>query len=127
MNYEDFKTIDIRTDEGVAWVTLNHPPLNVLDTELSADLASFASFARTVATDEAVRVIVLQSANKDFFAANADMNWMLDGSSLMGLVDPDGDPGLNPLQQLNERLRTLPQITIAKLRGRLRAGEPNWP
>jgi hypothetical protein len=40
----------------------------------------------------------------------------------MALADPDGDPGLNPLQQLHERLRTLPQVTIAKLRGRLRAG-----
>jgi len=35
---------------------------------------------------------------------------------------PDADSSLNPLQQLNERLRALPQVTIAKLRGHARAG-----
>ena len=40
----------------------------------------------------------------------------------MGLADPDEDPGLNPMQSLHRQIRSLPQITIAKLRGRLRGG-----
>jgi enoyl-CoA hydratase/carnithine racemase len=103
----------------VATVSLNHPPVNVLDVELGTDLAAFA---RDIRDDAEIRVIVWDSAVPDFFAAHADIDWMFDPSTLMELADPDGEDGLNPLQQLNERLRTLPQITIAKLRGYLRAG-----
>ena len=116
---DNYETLRITRDRGVATVTLDHPPLNVLDAVLGRDLQSFA---RDVAEDHDVRVIVWQSALPDYFAAHADINWMFDPSTLMPLADPDGDPGLNPLQQLNERLRTLPQITVAKLRGYLRAG-----
>jgi enoyl-CoA hydratase/carnithine racemase len=119
MTYENFEAIRVAVDAGVATVTLDNPPVNVEDAKLVRDLTQFA---RTVATDSSVQVIVYQSANPDFFAAHADNGWMFDPSGLMALADPDGDPGLNPLQQLHERLRTLPQVTIAKLRGRLRAG-----
>jgi len=119
MTYESFEAIRVAVDAGVATVTLDNPPVNVEDAKLVRDLTQFA---RTVATDSSVQVIVYQSANPDFFAAHADNGWMFDPSGLMALADPDGDPGLNPLQQLHERLRTLPQVTIAKLRGRLRAG-----
>ena len=114
-----YETLGIIYSGGVATVSLDHPPLNVLDAALGRDLQSFA---RNVAGDRDVRVIVWQSALPGYFVAHADINWMFDPSTLMELADPDGDPGLNPLQQLNERLRTLPQITIAKLRGYLRAG-----
>ncbi|MFP7833549.1 enoyl-CoA hydratase/isomerase family protein [Marisediminicola sp. LYQ134] len=119
MTYENFEAIRVAVDGGVATVTLDNPPVNVEDAKLVRDLTQFA---RTVATDSSVQVIVYQSANPDFFAAHADNGWMFDPSGLVALADPDGDPGLNPLQQLHERLRTLPQVTIAKLRGRLRAG-----
>ena len=119
MTYDDFSTLHIHQADGVAWVTLDHAPVNVLGAALGGDLKRFAE---TVATDESVRVIVLQSANEDYFVAHADMEWMLDATTLVGLADEGGDARLNPLQQLNERFRTLPQVTIAKLRGRLRAG-----
>lgn len=117
--YADFDALRVEVRSGVAWVTLDHPPLNVVDVTLARDLQTFAT---RVKDDPEVRVIVLQSANPDFFAAHADIGWMFDPSTLMTLADPDGDPNLNPLQQLNERIRTLPQLTIAKLRGRARAG-----
>ncbi|PJJ73613.1 enoyl-CoA hydratase/carnithine racemase [Diaminobutyricimonas aerilata] len=119
MQYEDFEAIRVNIREGVAYVTIDNAPVNVEDARLVADLSRFA---RVVQSDEGVRVIVFQSANPEFFAAHADNNWMFDPAGLMALADPEADPALNPLQQLHERLRNLPQITIAKLRGRLRAG-----
>lgn len=119
MPYDDFRTISVTLEAGVAHLTIDNPPVNLLDVALIADLNRFAAAVRS---DPAVRVIVLQSANREFFSARADMNFMFDVQSLMGLADPDGDPALNPLQQLNERFRGLPQVTIAKLTGRLRAG-----
>ncbi|MFD8097404.1 enoyl-CoA hydratase/isomerase family protein [Streptomyces malaysiensis] len=67
-------------------------------------------------------MIDFQSANSDFLSAHADFEWSFDPATLTALAAPDSDPSLNPLQQLNERLRTLPQVTIAKLRGYARAG-----
>ncbi|WP_344505614.1 enoyl-CoA hydratase/isomerase family protein [Streptomyces lienomycini] len=93
--------------------------MNTVDATLAGDLKAFAE---EVASDEGVAVIVFQSANPEFFSAHADFEWSFDPSTLMALADPDADPALNPLQQLNERLRTLPQVTIAKLRGYARAG-----
>lgn len=118
-SYSDFTAIDVTVEAGVAWVTLDHPPLNVLDVDLGSDLHDFAV---RVAPDTTVRVVVFQSANPDYVAAHADIGWMFDPSTLMELADPDASEGLNPLQQLNERLRNLPQVTIAKLRGFARAG-----
>jgi enoyl-CoA hydratase/carnithine racemase len=118
-SYRDFTAIRVTVEAGVAWVTLDHPPLNVIDVVLGRDLHDFAA---RVARDSRVRVVVYQSANPDYFAAHADIGWIFDPSTLMELADPDAGEGLNPLQQLNERLRNLPQVTIAKLRGRARAG-----
>lgn len=119
MRYDDYRAIRVRVEQGVAWVTLSNPPVNTIDATLAGDLKSFAT---RVATDETVRVIVFQSANPEFFSAHADFDWSFDPSTLMALTDPDADPTLNPLQQLHEKLRTLPQVTIAKLRGHARGG-----
>lgn len=116
---QDFTTLDVVFDQHVALVTLNHPPVNLLDVALISDLNRFIDGVRD---DDDVHVVVLQSADPDFFSARADMNFMFDPGSLMALAQPDGDPTHNPLQQLNERFRALPQTTIAKLRGRSRAG-----
>ncbi|UNT00297.1 enoyl-CoA hydratase/isomerase family protein [Streptomyces tubbatahanensis] len=75
-----------------------------------------------MASEEDSAVVVPQSANPEFFSAHADFEWSFDPSTLIALTDPEADPAPNPLQQLNERLRTLPQVTLAKLRGYARAG-----
>ncbi|QKW33164.1 enoyl-CoA hydratase/isomerase family protein [Actinomadura sp. NAK00032] len=119
MSYNGYTSLVVRTEDRIAWVTIDNPPVNTLDAVLAGDLKAFAERA---AADEDLAVIVFQSANAEFFSAHADFEWSFDPSTLMALADPDGDPSLNPLQQLNERLRALPQVTIAKLRGHARAG-----
>lgn len=119
MSDHPYSALLVRQEAGVAWVTIDHPPVNVVDAELAGDLARFAAHARS---DDTLRVIVLQSALPEFFSAHADFEWSFDPSSLYALADPEADERLNPLQQLNENFRTLPQVTIAKLHGRLGAG-----
>lgn len=114
-----FTALRVARHGAVATVTLDRPPVNVLDAALVRDLFRVT---RTAADDPDLRVLVLESADPEFFSAHADLRWMSDPQELMQLADDEGDPGLNPLQQLHERFRTLPQITVAKLRGRLRAG-----
>lgn len=119
MRYKGYTSLEVRAEDRVAWVTIDNPPVNTLDDTLAGDLKAFAEQMRR---DDDIAVIVLQSANSEFFSAHADFEWSFDPSTLTALADPDADPSLNPLQQLNERLRTLPQVTIAKLRGYARAG-----
>ena len=77
--------------------------------------------------DERVRVIVVQSADPDFFVVHVDLGFMLKPETFAEPANPDaggdGDESpINPMQKLMLRLRTLPQVTIAKLAGRLRGG-----
>ncbi|WP_193079057.1 enoyl-CoA hydratase/isomerase family protein [Brevibacterium aurantiacum] len=119
MSYNGFKSLVVRAEDRVAWVTIDNPPVNTVDATLASDLKAFAD---EVAVDDGITVIVFQSANPEFFSAHADFEWSFDPSTLTALADPGADTALNPLQQLNERLRRLPQVTIAKLRGYARAG-----
>ena len=119
-SYSDYTALRITVEAGVATVTIDHPPVNVLDAKLMTELNRFAA---TVQDDAQVRVIVFQSADPDFFLAHGDMNFVNDPDSFtqLKLGDDNGAP-LNPMQKLFERFRTLPQVTIAKLAGLARGG-----
>nr|WP_269327184.1 enoyl-CoA hydratase/isomerase family protein [Kineosporia mesophila] len=108
--------------DGVATVTLDHPPLNLMDGVL---LPSLRGFVHQVRDDADVRVIVFQSADPEFFSAHGDMAYVIDPDALPaatraavaaapGAVIPEG---LNILQAVAEEVRALPQVTIGKIAG----------
>jgi enoyl-CoA hydratase/carnithine racemase len=117
--YHDYDALHITLDQGLATVTIGHPPLNVLDLALITELSRFVAAVRA---DEHVRVIVFQSADPDFFLAHGDMNFIADPASLVALMSSAPPSPLNPMQALHEQLRTLPQVTIAKIAGLARGG-----
>jgi enoyl-CoA hydratase/carnithine racemase len=124
MPYDGYQGLRVTLDAGVARVTLDNPPVNMLDTVLINELHDFAGAVRE---DDRVRVIVLQSADPDFFVAHVDLGFMLEPASFAELANPDAGTGgdesmINPMQKLVLRLRALPQVTIGKLAGRLRGG-----
>lgn len=120
MTNHRFATLKISQDFGVATVTIDHPPLNLLDAGLLTDLDHFAG---AVAGDEEVRVVIVQSADPDFFIPHGDMGFVDDPTSFAELaVGADQDQRLNPMQRVFERWRKLPQVTIGKLEGRARGG-----
>jgi enoyl-CoA hydratase/carnithine racemase len=117
---DSYSALRVSVDGGVAHVTIDHPPVNMLDAALVGDLGRFVASVRE---DRDVRVVVLQSANPEFFLAHVDFSFMEhpeEFGALAALVPGDGT--LNPMQSLHLALRSLPQLTIAKLRGRLRGG-----
>ncbi|MCX5609947.1 MULTISPECIES: enoyl-CoA hydratase/isomerase family protein [unclassified Streptomyces] len=123
-SYDEYTSLRVAIDAGVARVTLDNPPVNMLDTALINELHDFAGAVRG---DDRVRVIVVQSADPDFFAAHVDLSFMLKPETFAELANPNAGTGgdeslLNPMQKLMLRFRTLPQVTIAKLAGRLRGG-----
>ncbi|MGW0212156.1 enoyl-CoA hydratase/isomerase family protein [Streptomyces sp. NPDC003233] len=124
MSYDGYTAMRVTIDAGVAQVTLDNPPVNMLDTTLINELHDFVGAVRE---DERVRVIVLQSADPDFFVAHVDLGFMLKPETFAELANPDADTGgdeslINPMQKLMLRLRALPQVTIGNLAGRLRGG-----
>lgn len=120
MLYADYNTIRIATEGGAAWLTIDHPPLNVLDAELMPELDDFAA---RVARDETVDVIVFQSADPDFFIVHGDMNFAIAPEGFLALqLGERGTEHLNPMMRLHERIRALPQVTIGKLAGLARGG-----
>ncbi|MFJ5222395.1 enoyl-CoA hydratase/isomerase family protein [Streptomyces sp. NPDC088400] len=116
----EYSAIKVSINDGVAHVVIDHPPLNLLDATLMLDLDRFAA---SMSGDDDVQVIVFDSADPDFFVAHGDMTITDDLASFAELpIAPEGDQSLNPMMRLHERVRSLPQITIAKLRGLARGG-----
>jgi enoyl-CoA hydratase/carnithine racemase len=118
MTYDNWSAISVDIEHGVATVTIDNPPLNLLDGKLISDLRRFAARVRE---DDTVRVIVFQSADPEFFIAHGDMRFLTDPAMLA--PDDTLPPGTsNAIQALNEEIRSLPQITIGKIRGFARGG-----
>ncbi|MFJ5174211.1 hypothetical protein ACIP68_10235 [Streptomyces griseoviridis] len=63
MPYDDLPGLRITVENGVATVTLDHPPLNLMDGVL---LPSLRGFVNRVRHDTDVRVVVFDSADPEF-------------------------------------------------------------
>lgn len=108
----------IARHKGVATVTIDNPPVNVLDAALMAELRRLLTAVRD---DDMTRVIVFESANPDFFIAHVDMT-LIDDPQAFDEIARDVPAGLNVFQALGELVRGLPQVTIVKLAGVARGG-----
>ena len=101
---------------GVRRITIDHPPINLFDATLGASLGATL---REVADDSTVRVVVIDSADPDFFIPHADVV----GLASMGVV-PEGPvpETVGAGQGLALFLRSMPQITIVAIAGRVGGG-----
>jgi enoyl-CoA hydratase/carnithine racemase len=117
---DTYQTLRVATQLGAATVTIDNPPLNIVDGTLLTDLDAFAGRVRD---DREVKVIIFQSADPDFFLPHGDMNFVDDPEAFAALaVAREQSSDLNPMQRMFERVRQLPQITIGKLAGFARGG-----
>ena len=108
--------IRLEIADGVAIATLNHPPMNLLDMEL---LPAIGELADRIADDDTVRVLVLQSANPDFFIAHGDVNTLL---TIPENAAPERSESIPWVHATLDKLRTIPKVTIAKVEGFARGG-----
>lgn len=112
----DYALIRVEMDAGVAFATIDHPPINLMTIPLFLELARLA---QEVEQDAEVRALVLRSANPDFFIAHFDVEAIL-------LFPTEGEPQreeeLNGFHQMCERYRTMPKVTIAQIEGRVGGG-----
>lgn len=115
MEFEGYTALRVRLDGGVAFATIDHPPINLFDAALIVDLDRFG---REVEADSEVRVVVIDSANPEFFIAHADINLILQLPR-----EPQPPPTeLSVFQAMVDRFRTMAKVTIALIEGRARGG-----
>jgi enoyl-CoA hydratase/carnithine racemase len=112
----DYQTISVELDEGVLFATLSNPPINVMTAALYRDLVAFT---QQVQGDERVRVLVLQSADPDFFIAHFDIKLIL---TFPTDTPPVKAENLSEFHLMCERVRTMGKPTIAKIAGRVGGG-----
>jgi enoyl-CoA hydratase/carnithine racemase len=111
----ELTTLRVDTTAGITAVTIDHPPVNLLDVTMMTDLARLEADIRG---DDAVRVVVFRSADPEFFVAHADLE-------LIRRLPRDPQPvptELGFFHALLERWRTLPVVTIAEIDGIARGG-----
>ncbi len=111
-----FQLISVRVRDRVAVATIDAPPINVMTLQLYAELAQLA---KDVEADEAVSVLVLRSADPNFFIAHFDV-----AAILTFPVDTPAERSatLNDFHAMGERFRTMPKVTIAQIEGRVGGG-----
>lgn len=107
--------LHVEVDAGVAFVTLDHPPVNLFDAVL---IGSLSSLAGELADDAEVRAVVVRSADPEFFIAHADLALI----QALPRDRRDRPEKLEFIHEFMEQWRTLPQVTIAQLEGRARGG-----
>lgn len=107
---------------GVATITIDNPPINLFTGDAFIAVAK-ASVA--LAGDEAVRAVVLRSANPEWFIAHFDVEAI---QRMPAGPEPDVGGGHGAPQELNsfhrmcETFRTMPKPTIAVIEGRVGGG-----
>src|SRR6478672_4328042 len=98
MRYSDYKCFQFRFDSGGAFVSIDHPPINLLDEVLSQD-----KLGRELEADESVRVVVLQSALPDFFIAHSGLGRIGAASKMVSHTR-----SFRLTQTIGERFRNMP-------------------
>src|SRR5271169_6056134 len=94
-------------------VSFSNPPINLQDPDTILELQELVGLFET---DDALRVVVLESADPDFFINHYDVSRAAETP-----IEP-GPTGLPTFIDTTMRLATTPVVTIAKIRGRNRGG-----
>lgn len=112
----DYNLLSVAVEHRVATVTISNPPMNVITPALYAELAALSSELKA---DDGLTVVVLKSADPDFFLAHFDVSAILD----FPIDKPaERDDQLNDYHQMCERFRTMDKVTIAQIEGRVGGG-----
>ena len=110
-----YQTLRVSRDGSVATITIDNGPINLMTIEMLNDLDRAG---RELSDDSSINVVVLQSANPDFFIAHAD----LDAIVQLPESPAPREEKLGMVHAALDRFRTMPKVTIAKIAGRCRGG-----
>ena len=113
--YEGLQALKVEVENRVAWVTIDHPPINLFDVTLFLELGQLVPLLEE---DPDVQVVVFRSADPEFFIAHADVNWIL----MLPETKPEPITEIGPFVALLERIRRMPKVSIGAIAGIARGG-----
>src|SRR5690349_10888204 len=90
--FEAFDTISVHTEGGVLFAEIAAPPMNLLGPELIRDLVALIHQAES---DGALRVLVLTSADPDYFISHVEVNRSAEYAA--DVIKLTGEPSLAAL------------------------------
>ncbi len=112
----DLVGLRIDHSDGVAALVIDNGAINLIDRHLYGSLRRAVDWA---AGEESVRVVVLRSANPDYFMAHFDVELILtfpiDGPA-------ERTDELSAFHLMAEQLRSMPKPTICEIDGRVGGG-----
>ncbi len=112
----DFEHLRVAIDASIATITIDNPPINLITGALYMELASLS---KQLAADDDLTVVVMKSANPDFFLAHFDVTAIL---SFPIDTPAQRSVELNEYHAMCERFRTMNKVTIAQIEGRVGGG-----
>ncbi|TDJ21836.1 MAG: enoyl-CoA hydratase/isomerase family protein [Gammaproteobacteria bacterium] len=115
MAYE-YEHLTVAVDGRVATVTVDNPPINLITVELFLELSALS---QELADDPDLLVVVMKSANPDFFLAHFDVSAIL---TFPIDSEPARQEQLTDYHAMGERFRTMDKVTIAQIEGRVGGG-----
>lgn len=116
MGLDSLRTLRVTQDGHVARVRIDHGEINLMDAAMMGDLWRVVNWLR--AAGDEVRVVVLESANPEFFIAHVDLDLLAAAAG-----DPaDTEAAVGSFQDLVGAFRALDQVTIGVIAGRVAGG-----
>jgi enoyl-CoA hydratase/carnithine racemase len=112
---EPSDVLRVDTTRGVAWVTIDHPPDQLVD---AGFIGALAARLPALEADPGIRVAVFRSADPDFFLMHGDVR------GILAMPPSDGAPvtAPNAAAALFQRIHTSSLVTIGMLDGIARGG-----
>ncbi|MGA1771653.1 MAG: enoyl-CoA hydratase/isomerase family protein [Flavobacteriaceae bacterium] len=111
-------TITLTQNQAVATITVGHPAANALPLAL---LTKLSQTLKTVASDTKIHVVVLQTEGDGAFCAGANLADLARADTLEKATN-----FFMGFATLINTLRTLPQITLARVHGKCVGGGVGW-
>ena len=115
MAYRTTSTFASRSTTAICRATIDNPPINLADLNLFGEVGRFAL---EVAADDDVHVVLVDSADPDFFVAHADVTML----QALPTDDTSLHDELSAFHTVVELFRTMPKATIAVIEGIARGG-----
>ena len=107
--------LQVEREPGIAVVTIDAPPLQLLDVSIFAALFELLP---ELEADDDLRAVVFRSADPDFFLMHADVEALVQSTSLPRAADTEPNIAVATF----ERIRHEPFVTIGVLDGAARGG-----
>ena len=112
----DYELLAVEIEGRLATVTIDNPPINLITLQLFMELSQLSV---ELEADPDLTVVVLKSADPDFFLAHFDVEAIL---TFPADTPAERSTELNDYHQMCERFRIMNKVTIAQIEGRVGGG-----